>query len=103
MEPRTLTVFRTYQTSTHRTLGFFTGEEDAVLNFCHLKFDIEVDDIALERVPVRRVTRSEVVCFNEIMDQLKAHRERLAEKDRLESPEEVKDNILNLLSTCSGS
>ncbi len=103
MEGRTLTIFRTYQTSTHRTLGFFTGEDDAVLNFCHLKYDIEVDDIALERVPVRRVTRSEVVCFNEIMDQLKAHRERLSEQDERESPEQVKDGILQLLSDCETS
>ena len=72
-------IFRTYQVSAHRTLGFFTGDEEAVLSFCHLKFDIELDDIALERVPVRRVTRSEVLCFGEIMDQLKAHRERLRE------------------------
>jgi hypothetical protein len=59
-----------------------------------------VDDIALERVPVRRVTRSEVVCFNEIMDQLKAHRERLSELDERESPQQVKDGILQLLSDC---
>lgn len=81
MNPRSIVIFRTYQMSTHRTLGFFTGDDDAVLSFCHLKFDIELDDIALERVPVRRVTRSEALCFGEIMDQLKAHRERLRESD----------------------
>lgn len=73
-------VFRTYQISSHRTLGFFTGDEDAVTTFCHLKYDIEMDDIALERVPVRKVSRSEVLCFGEIIDQLKAHKERLREK-----------------------
>ncbi len=100
MEGRTLTIFRTYQTSTHRTLGFFTGEDDAVLNFCHLKYDIEVDDIALERVPVRRVTRSEVVCFNEIMDQLKAHKERVHIEETHESAEQVKEGILQVLLNC---
>ena len=77
MNPRNITIYRTYQTSTHRTLGFYSGEEDSVLHFCHLKYDVEIDDIALERVPVRKVTRSEVVCFSEVMDQLNDHKERV--------------------------
>jgi hypothetical protein len=77
MNPRNITIYRTYQTSSHRTLGFYTGEEDSVIKFCHLKYDIELDDIALERVPVRKVSRSEVVCFSEIMDQLNDHKERI--------------------------
>ena len=77
MNPRSITIYRTYQTSTHRTLGFYSGEEDSVLRFCHLKYDVEIDDIALERVPVRKVTRSEVVCFSEVMDQLNDHKERV--------------------------
>jgi len=83
MNPRSIVIFRTYQMSTHRTLGFFTGDEEAVLSFCHLKYDMELDDIALERVPVRKVTRSEALCFGEIMDQLKAHRERLRESEQV--------------------
>lgn len=77
MNQRSIMIFRTYQVSTHRTLGFFTGDEEAVVSYCHLKYDMEMDDIALERVPVRRVTRSEVLCFGEIMEQLRMHRERL--------------------------
>lgn len=77
MVNRSINIYRTYQTSTHRTLGFYTGEEDVVLTFCQLKFDIEPDDIALERVPVRQVTRSEVICFMEVMDQLKEQKGRV--------------------------
>ncbi|HHD16421.1 MAG TPA: hypothetical protein ENK47_06905 [Euryarchaeota archaeon] len=98
MTNRTLTIFRTYQASTHNTLGFFSGEEDAVLQFCSLKFDIEPDDIALEKVPVRRVTRSEVVCFSEIMDQLKVHKERVRARRETETPETVKSSIIRILN-----
>ena len=84
MVHRSINIYRTYQTSTHRTLGFYTGEEDEVLTFCQLKFDIESDDIALERVPVRQVTRTEVICLMEVMDQLKAHKENFI-NDSIES------------------
>jgi len=94
MNPRSITIYRTYQTSTHRTLGFYSGEEDSVLRFCHLKYDVEIDDIALERVPVRKVTRSEVVCFSEVMDQLNDHKERIRNAENKNLNETVVEAII---------
>lgn len=94
MDPRSITIYRTYQTSTHETLGFYTGEEESVLRFCHLKYDIETDDIALERVPVRKVSRSEVICFSEVMDQLKDQRERIKNAERKLQARKVRIKVL---------
>ena len=94
MNPRNITIYRTYQTSTHKTLGFYSGEEDSVLRFCHLKYDVEMDDIALERVPVRKVTRSEVVCFSEVMDQLNGQKERV----RRSNGESLTDPIVKAIA-----
>ncbi len=60
MTQRSITIYRIYQISSHRTLGFYTGDEEAVVKFCNVKYSIELDDLALERVPVRQVSKSEV-------------------------------------------
>jgi hypothetical protein len=101
MTPRTITIYRIYQISSHRTLGFYTGDEEAVVKFCNLKYDIETDDLALERVPVRQVTKSEVVCFSEVLDQLREHKQRISELEAQADQAGMKDDITQLLEqTC---
>jgi len=97
MTPRTITIYRIYQISSHRTLGFYTGDEEAVVKFCNLKYDVEMDDIALERVPVRQVSKSEVVCFSEVLDQLKEHRQRIQELEDQADMVGMKEDIEELL------
>jgi hypothetical protein len=97
MTPRSITIFRIYQISSHRTLGFYTGDEDAVVKFCNLKYDIPTDDLALERVPVRQVTKSEVVCFSEVLDQLKEHKQRISELEARADQVGMKEDIIQLL------
>ncbi|MGA1847751.1 MAG: hypothetical protein ACMUHB_00290 [Thermoplasmatota archaeon] len=97
MTPRTITIYRIYQISSHRTLGFYTGDEEAVVKFCNLKYDVEMDDIALERVPVRQVSKSEVVCFSEVLDQLREHRQRIQELEDQADMVGMKEDIEELL------
>jgi hypothetical protein len=97
MTPRSITIYRIYQISSHRTLGFYTGDEEAVVKFCNLKYDISVDDLALERVPVRQVTKSEVVCFSEVLDQLKEHKQRISELEAKADQVGMKEDIVQLL------
>jgi len=101
MAPRSITIYRIYQISSHRTLGFYTGDEEAVVKFCNLKYDIPQDDIALERVPVRQVTKSEVVCFSEVLDQLREHKQRIMELEAQADQAGMKEDIVQLLEeTC---
>jgi hypothetical protein len=97
MTQRTITIYRIYQISSHRTLGFYTGDEEAVVKFCNLKYDVEMDDIALERVPVRQVSKSEVVCFSEVLDQLREHRQRIQELEDQADMVGMKEDIEELL------
>jgi predicted transcriptional regulator len=97
MTPRTITIYRIYQISSHRTLGFYTGDEEAVVKFCNLKYDIESDDLALERVPVRQVTKSEVVCFSEVLDQLKEHKQRINELEAQADTAGMKEDVVQLM------
>lgn len=91
-------IYRTYQLSSHRTLGFYSGDEDAVVKFCSLKFDVPLDDLALERVPVRQVNKSEVICFSEVLDQLKVHKERIRELEDQADKAGMKEDIIDLMS-----
>jgi hypothetical protein len=98
MTARTITIYRIYQISSHRTLGFYTGDEEAVVKFCNLKYSVELDDLALERVPVRQVSKSEVVCFNEVLNQLKEHRQRIQELEEQADSVGMADDITEILN-----
>ena len=98
MTARTITIYRIYQISSHRTLGFYTGDEEAVVKFCNLKYSVELDDLALERVPVRQVSKSEVVCFNEVLNQLKEHRQRIQELEEQADSVGMADDISEILN-----
>ena len=97
MSTRSITIYRIYQISSHRTLGFYTGDEEAVVKFCNLKYSIELDDLALERVPVRQVSKSEVVCFSEVLDQLKEHRQRIQELEQQADSVGMAEDICEIL------
>ncbi|MFO8051074.1 MAG: hypothetical protein R6V01_05175 [Thermoplasmatota archaeon] len=97
MCPRSITIYRTYQLSNHRTLGFYSGDEEAVIKFCNLKFGIELDDLALERVPVRQVNRSEVICFSEVLDQLNSHKERIQELEMRADKAGIKEDLVQVI------
>ncbi|MBN1389706.1 MAG: hypothetical protein JXA22_03580 [Candidatus Thermoplasmatota archaeon] len=97
MTTRSITIYRVYQLSSHRTLGFYTGDEEAVMTFCNLKFDVSQDDIALERVPVRQVTRTEVMCFGEVLSQLREHKQRIMELEAQADEVGMRDDVVKLL------
>ncbi|MBN1538506.1 MAG: hypothetical protein JW939_00035 [Candidatus Thermoplasmatota archaeon] len=97
MTTRSIIIFRVYQISTHKTLGFHTGDEEAVVMFCNLKYDIPLDDLALERVPVRQVTKSEVLCFGEVLSQLRAHKQRIMELEEQAEEVGMKDEVVQFL------
>jgi len=97
MPPRNVTIYKVYQLSTHRTLGFFNGEEDAVLMFCALKFNVEEDDIALERIQVRKITKEEVLCFREVIGQLRTYSDRIKALEEEASEAGMEDDIVDLL------
>ena len=97
MPPRSLNVFRVYQLTNHRTLGFFNGDEDTVLQFCSLKFNVEEDDIAIERLTVRTITKEEVICFREVMGQLKDFSNRMMELEGQAEEAGVRQDIVDLL------
>ena len=67
------------------------------MKFCNLKYDISIDDLALERVPVRQVTKSEVVCFSEVLDQLREHKQRISELEAKADQVGMKEDIVQLL------
>ncbi|MFW3146265.1 MAG: hypothetical protein ACMUIE_05590 [Thermoplasmatota archaeon] len=97
MSPRSITIYRIYQLSNHRTLGFYTGDEEAVIKFCNLKFDVEMDDLALERVPVRQVSKSEVICFSEVLDQLRAHKQKIQELECQADDAGIREDLLEIM------
>ena len=97
MCPRSITIFRIYQLSNHRTLGFYTGDEEAVVKFCNLKFEIEIDDLALERVPVRQVNKSEVICFSEVLDQLRTHKRMIHELEDRADKVGMKEDVVQII------
>ncbi|MEA3557849.1 MAG: hypothetical protein U9R75_01210 [Candidatus Thermoplasmatota archaeon] len=97
MSQRSITIFRTYQLSNHRTLGFYSGDEEAVVKFCHLKFEIEIDDLALEKVPVRQVNKSEVICFSEVLDQLRSHKQRIHELEDQAEKAGMREDVVQII------
>ncbi|MDG6225843.1 MAG: hypothetical protein QCI82_10070 [Candidatus Thermoplasmatota archaeon] len=97
MASRSVTMFRAYQLSTHRTLGFFCGDQGPVLDYCCLKYNVEEDDIALERLLARRISREEVTCFKEIMSQVKDYSERLKEIDPDLEESEIGTDLVDIL------
>lgn len=100
MPPRSMNVFRVYQLSCHRTLGFFSGDEDAVLQWCSLKFNVAEDDVAIERLSVRTITQEEVLCFREMIGQLRDFSNRLneleGEAEKVGMREDLVDILLDL-------
>ena len=97
MSPRSITVYKAYQLSTHKTLGFFTGEEDSVSTFCSLKFRVEEDDIALERIPVKQVTKSELICFREVLGQIRSYTERIKQLEEEADEAGIKEDIVEAI------
>ena len=97
MSPRSITVYKAYQLSTHKTLGFFTGEEDSVSTFCSLKFRVEEDDIALERIPVKQVTKSELICFREVLGQIRSYTERIKQLEEEADEAGMKEDIVEAI------
>lgn len=99
MKPRSLNIFKAYQLTTHKNLGYYTGEEDTILSFCSLKFKIEEDDIALERMQVRRVTRSEVICLREVLGQLRSYTDRIKRLEEEADEAGMHDDLLEAICT----
>ena len=97
--PRSQVVFKVYQLTTHRVLGFFTGEIESVKMFCSLKFNVESDDIAIEKIPTKRVTRNEVLCFRELIGQLRSYTDRIRQLEDEADEAGVKDDIMEILQS----
>jgi hypothetical protein len=97
MNPRNISVFKVYQLTSHRTLGYYTGDEDTVITFCSLKYKIEEDDIALERIPVRRVTPSEVVCFREVLGQLRTYTDRIKKLEEEADQAGMREDLVEVI------
>jgi hypothetical protein len=97
MPPRSMNVFKVYQLSTHRTLGFFTGDEDTVLQFCSLKYNVEQDDVAIERLSVRNITQEEVTCFKDVLGQLRDFSSRMMELEGEAEKAGLKEDLVDLL------
>lgn len=97
MPPRSLNVFKVYQLSNHRTLGFFTGDEDTVLQFCSLKFNVEQDDVAIERLSVRNITQEEVACFREVIGQLREFSCKMMELEGEAEKAGLKEDLVDIL------
>jgi len=97
MSPKSVVIYRVYQLSSHRTLGFYTGEEEAIPRFCKLKYGIEEDDVAIERVQVRTVTRSDVMCFGEVLDQMREYMQRLKELEAQADSVGVREEVLQMV------
>ena len=97
--PRSLIVFKVYQLTTHRVLGFYTGEMESVKMFCSLKYNVESDDIAIEKIPAKRVTRDEVMCFRELIGQLRSYTDRIRQLEDEADEAGVRDDLLEILQS----
>ena len=105
MPPERNVIYKGYQVSTHRNLGFFTGEQDDVLTFCSIKYNIEPDDIALERMKVRNVTKTEVLFFQEVLGQIRNYSSNLIEEENESAGDIIKEDLevaLRVLSPLDG-
>ena len=90
MAPRSITIYRVYQISSHRTLGFYTGDEEAVVKFCNLKYDISQDDPA--------PGPADPAIY---LDQLREHKQRIMELEAQADQAGMKEDIVQLLEeTC---
>lgn len=83
--------------SDHRILGFFTGDMESVKMFCSLKYDVEEDDLAMEKIPTRKVTQSEVLCFRELIGQLRSYTDRIKRIEEEADVAGVRSDILEIL------
>jgi hypothetical protein len=92
-----MNVFRAYQLSSHRTLGIFSGDEDSVLEWCSLKFNVSEDDVAIERLSVRTITREEVLCFKEMIGQLRDFSSRLTELEGEAEKVGIREDLVDIL------
>ena len=99
MQPRSINVFKAYQLTTHNNLGYYTGEENAILSFCSLKFKVEEDDLALERIQVRRVTSSEVICLREVLGQLRSYTDGIKRLEEEADEAGMHDDLLEAICT----
>ncbi len=86
-------IFKGYQLSSHKNLGLYTGIEEDIITFCSIKFNVEADDIALERLRVRTITKTEVLFFKEVIGQIKKYSKEKNVPEDLSAGDEIREDL----------